>query len=98
MGIRRAFDLHASDFSGVTGRPPSEVPLAISQIRHRAMIEVTEQGTEAAAATGIGMSTTALRPPPETFRVDRPFLFVIVDSETKAAVFEGRIEDPRQAS
>jgi serpin B len=98
MGIRRAFDLHASDFSGVTGRPPSEVPLAISQIRHRAMIEVTEQGTEAAAATGIGMSTTALRPPPETFRVDRPFLFVIVDSETKAALFEGRIEDPRQAS
>jgi serpin B len=98
MGIHRAFDLHAADFSGVTGRPSSEVPLAISQIRHRAMIDVTEQGTEAAAATSIGMSTTALRPPPETFRVDRPFLFAIVDGETKAVLFEGRIEDPRQAS
>ena len=98
MGIHRAFDLRAADFSGVTGRPPSEVPLAISQIRHRAMIDVTEEGTEAAAATGIGMSTTALRPPPETFRVDRPFLFAIVDRETKAILFEGRIEDPRQAS
>jgi len=98
MGIHRAFDLRAADFSGVTGRPPSEVPLAISQIRHRAMIDVTEEGTEAAAATGIGMSTTALRPPPETFRVDRPFLFAIVDRETKAILFEGRIDDPRQAS
>jgi serpin B len=98
MGMRRAFDLRAADFSGVTGRPPSEVPLAISQIRHRAMIDVTEQGTEAAAATGIGMQTTALQPQPEIFRVDRPFLFAIIDSETNAVLFEGRIEDPRQAS
>jgi serpin B len=98
MGMHRPFDLHAADFSGVTGRPPSEVPLAISQIRHRAMIDVTEQGTEAAAVTGIGMSTTALQPEPEMFRVDRPFLFAIIDDETKAVLFEGRIEDPRQAS
>jgi serpin B len=98
MGMHRPFDLHAADFSGVTGRPPSEVPLAISQIRHRAMIDVTEQGTEAAAATGIGMSTTALQPEPEMFRVDRPFLFAIIDDETNAVLFEGRIEDPRQAS
>jgi serpin B len=98
MGMRRAFDLHAADFSGVTGRPPSEVPLAISQIRHRAMIDVTEQGTEAAAATGVEMTTTALQPEPEIFRVDRPFLFAIVDGETNAILFEGQIEDPRQAS
>jgi serpin B len=98
MGMHRAFDLHAADFSGVTGRPPSEIPLAISQIRHRTMIDVTEQGTEAAAATGIGVSTTALQPKPETFRVDRPFVFAIIDGETNAVLFEGRIDDPRQAS
>jgi serpin B len=98
MGMRRAFDLHAADFSGVTGRPPSEVPLAISQIRHRAMIDVAEQGTEAAAATGIGTFTASLQPPLETFRVDRPFLFAIIDYETNAVLFEGRIDDPRQVS
>jgi serpin B len=98
MGMRRAFDLNAADFSGVTGRSPSEVPLAISQIRHRAMIDVAEQGTEAAAATGIGTFTASLQPQLETFRVDRPFLFAIIDDETNAVLFEGRIDDPRQAS
>ncbi len=98
MGMRRAFDLHAADFSGVTGRSPSEVPLAISQIRHRAMIDVAEQGTEAAAATGIGTFTASLQPQLETFRVDRPFLFAIIDDETNAVLFEGQIDDPRQAS
>jgi leukocyte elastase inhibitor len=98
MGMRRAFDLHAADFFGVTGRPPSEVPLATSQIRHRAMIDVAEQGTEAAAATGVGTFTASLQPPLETFQVDRPFLFAIVDDETNAVLFQGRIDDPRQAS
>ncbi|MGD0023747.1 MAG: serpin family protein [Xanthobacteraceae bacterium] len=98
MGMHRAFDLRTADFSGMTGRPPSEVPLAINQIRHRAVIDVAEQGTEAAAATGIGVVATAARPRPETFQVDRPFLFVIVDDETAAILFEGLIVDPRQAS
>jgi serpin B len=97
MGMHLAFDLHAADFSGVTGRPPGLAPLAIGQIVHRAMIDVTEQGTEAAAATGVGTFTSRLQQL-ETFRVDRPFLFAIVDSETNAILFEGRIDDPRQAS
>jgi serpin B len=62
------------------------------------MIDVAEQGAEAAAATGIGTFTASLQPPLETFRVDRPFLFAIVDDETNAVLFEGRIDDPRQAS
>jgi serpin B len=98
MGMRRAFDLQVADFSGVTGRPPSEVPLAISQIRHRAMIDVAEQGTEAAAATGIGTFTTSLQPQLETFRVDRPFVFAIIDGETNAVLFEGRIDNPSHES
>jgi serpin B len=98
MGMRRAFDLHAADFSGVTGRPPSEIPLAISQIKHRAVIDVAEQGTEAAAATGIGTFTASVQPQLETFRVDRPFVFAIIDGETSAVLFEGRIDDPRHAS
>ena len=38
-----------ADFSGMTGKPRSEVPMTISQIVHRAVIEVAEEATEAAA-------------------------------------------------
>jgi serpin B len=96
LGMRRAFDSRAADFSGMTGRPPSQVPLAIDQIAHRAVIDVAEQGTEAAAVTGVTVVATAMAPrPSETFHVDRPFLFAIVDDDTGAVLFEGRIVDPR---
>jgi serine protease inhibitor len=95
-GMRRAFDLKDADFSGVTGRPPSETPLAIGQIVHRAVIDVMEDGTEAAAATAITMVATSAAPSqPEVFRVDRPFLFYIVDDATGAILFQGRVVDPR---
>jgi serpin B len=96
-GMIRAFDLANADFSGVTGRPPSEAPLAIGQIVHRAVIDVMEDGTEAAAVTAITFRTTGggevLRQ--EVFRVDRPFLFYVVDDTTGAILFQGRIVDPR---
>jgi serpin B len=73
--------------------------LAIGQIVHAAIIEVAEEGTEAAAATAATMVAKAIRSPPaQMFRVDRPFLFAIVDETTGAVLFEGRIADPRQAS
>jgi serpin B len=94
-GMRRAFDLDRADFSGVTNRPPSEAPLAISDVIHRAFIEVTEEGTEAAAATVTKVKIASAPPAPEPFVVDRPFLFYIVDDATGAILFEGRISDPR---
>jgi serpin B len=99
MGMRRAFDFNTADFSGMTGRPQAELPLAIGQIVHAAIIDVGEEGTEAAAATAATMVAKAIRSPPaQMFRVDRPFLFAIVDDTTGAVLFEGRIADPRQAS
>ena len=96
LGMHRAFDPSAADFSGMTGKPPSQLPLAIDQVVHRAVIDVAEQGTEAAAVTGVTVVATAMAPrPSETFRVDRPFLFAIVDDNTGAILFEGRIVDPR---
>ena len=89
------FDPNRADFSGITGRPLSEERLVISQIIHRAVIEVQEEGTEAAAATAIEMSRTSAPPNPEPFRVDRPFLFYILDYATGAILFQGRIVDPR---
>jgi serpin B len=99
MGMRRAFDFKTADFSGMTGKAQAELPLAIGQIMHAAVIEVAEEGTEAAAATAATMVAKAIRSPPaQMFRVDRPFLFAIVDETTGAVLFEGRIADPRQAS
>jgi serpin B len=99
MGMRRAFDPKTADFSGMTGIPQAKLPLAIDQIIHRAVIDVTEEGTEAAAATSVEVAVAGLRQPPsETFRVDRPFLFAIIDDATGAVLFEGRVADPRQPS
>jgi serpin B len=99
MGMRRAFDFKTADFSGMTGKAQAELPLAIGQIMHAAVIDVAEEGTEAAAATAATMVAKAIRSPPaQMFRVDRPFLFAIVDETTGAVLFAGRIADPRQAS
>jgi serpin B len=98
LGMKEAFDNRRADFSGMTGRPASEGSLYIDEIVHRAIIDVMEGGTEAAAATAVIMAPRSMpaRPqPPEPFRVDRPFLFYIVDSATGAVLFAGRIVDPR---
>src|SRR5215831_962821 len=98
-GIHKAFDTNNADFSGMTGRPAAEGRLHIGQIVHRAVIEVAEESTEAAAATAITAFPPAAigprPPPPEPFRVDHPFLFYLVDDTTGAILFQGRIDDPR---
>ena len=97
LGMQIAFSDRA-DFSGMTGRPPADSGLKIDEIAHRAVVDVTEEGTEAAAATAVVVAPTMARPQPaapEPFRVDRPFLFFIVDQTTAAVLFQGRIADPR---
>ena len=74
MGMPEAFSGNA-DFSGMTGRRD----LFISEVVHKAFVEVNEEGTEAAAATGIVMKMTAMPAPPPVFRADRPFVFMIKD-------------------
>ncbi len=92
-GMRRAFDPALADFSGMTGRPTDQ--LAISDVIHRTVIDVTEEGTEAAAATAITMMTSSMPRKVEPFVIDRPFLFYIADDATGAILFQGRISDPR---
>jgi serpin B len=97
-GMTRPFDIAAANFSGMTGVAPASKPAAIDQIVHRAVIEVQEESTEAAAATAVGMVVASVSPPPPEpmqFRVDRPFLYYIVDETTGAVLFQGRIIDPR---
>jgi serpin B len=92
------FDPNAADLSGMTGRPVAQARLYIGDIVHRAVIDVAEENTEAAAATAVVIRPTAvpvLPLTPEPFRVDHPFLFYLVDDTTGAILFEGRIADPR---
>jgi serpin B len=100
-GIRKAFDRDAADFSGMTGRPPTgDERIFIGGIVHRAVIDVAENGTEAAAATAVVAVAAAAAqrdppPPPEVFRADHPFLFYLIDDTTGVILFQGRVADPR---
>jgi serpin B len=86
MGMPDAFSGRA-DFSGMTG----DKELFISAVIHKAYVDVNEEGTEAAAATGIVMKLTAVEPPPPIFRADRPFVFIIRDKQSGSILFMGRV-------
>jgi serpin B len=87
MGMDTAFDAGRADFSGMT----SEVRLFITDAVHKAYVAVDEEGTEAAAATGMVAGVTSM---PMVMRVDRPFLYLIRDRESGAILFMGRVLDP----
>jgi serpin B len=91
-GMTLAFDWTRADFSRMTERPPAEIPVVISDVLHSALIDVTEEGTEAAGATLKIFHIGGASP---SFIVDRPFLFFIVDETTGAIVLQGKIVDPR---
>jgi serpin B len=92
LGVADAFTCQA-DFSGIT----EAEQLLINAVAHKAYVDVDEQGTEAAAATGIAFRPlAAFRPPPAvTMTVDRPFLFTIIDTATGQPLFAGQVSHPR---
>lgn len=93
MGMAKAFS-DAADFSGMTDAER----LGISFVIHKAFVKVDEQGTEAAAATGVGIRAMAALPEKTfQFRADRPFVFMIRDRETGSMLFAGRLSDPTAA-
>jgi serpin B len=89
LGMKRAF--HEADFSVM-----SDEPLEVSEVKQKSYVEVNEEGTEAAAVTvGIVRATAILRPQkPFEMIVDRPFFFVIEDSQTQSILFMGVVYDP----
>jgi len=86
LGMTDAFSSRA-DLSGIT----TAEQLFLGVAKHKAFVAVDEKGTEAAAATAIGAEPVSL---PRTFTVDRPFLFLIEDTETKTVLFLGRLMKP----
>ena len=92
MGMAQAFS-GSADFSGMTGKRD----FAISEVIHKAYIDVNEEGTEAAAATAVGFRALAMRGPveqPPVFRADHPFIFLIRDNRSSSILFMGRMADP----
>jgi serpin B len=87
-GMPDAFS-SAADFSGIT----DDTGLYLGSVRHKTFVKVDEEGTEAAAATGVDAKAVSA-PVPHTVTVDRPFLFVITDTANGAPLFLGRIGDP----
>ena len=88
MGIKDAFT-EAADLSGIDGTKK----LLVTGVFHKAFVKVNEEGTEAAAATGVVAGATSA-PPPFSLTVDRPFLFYVRDHQTGAMLFVGRVLDP----
>lgn len=91
LGMSAAFDRNAADFSGMTGKKD----LFISKVIHKAFVAVDEEGTEAAAATAVVMETAGAAIENLVLVVDRPFIFVIRDLESRQILFIGRVLNPQ---
>jgi len=90
LGMPTAFSSPKADFSGMTGKKN----LFIDFVIHQAYVKVDEKGTEAAAATAVGMTMSAVRVPRNVFRADHPFIFVIQEKNTGNILFLGRVVNP----
>lgn len=93
MGMTSAFGDEA-DFSKMSRAKD----LQISEVIHKAFIETDEEGTEAAAATAVimktGRTSVSGKKDPIVFKANRPFMFFVLDDETRSILFMGRIENP----
>lgn len=90
MGVRTAFTA-AADFDGIS----VSGPLVLNEVAQKCYIDITEQGTEAAAVTTATIELTSLRPPvdQEVMKVDRPYIFFIADMENENILFTGTISN-----
>ena len=91
MGMPRAFDPDASDFSRINPGPD----LYISNVLHKTFVQVDEVGTEAAAVTVIEIGVTSEGPRMTFMRMDHPFFFLIRERESNALLFMGKINEPQ---
>ncbi len=91
LGLKEVFT-DSADLSGFTGIKN----LFVSKVIHKAFVEVNEEGTEAAAATVIGVEMTSYIPEkPKVFNANHPFMFFIIDNKTRNILFMGQIVEPK---
>lgn len=89
MGMGIALDESRADFTRIN----QDGGLYISEIKHKTFIETNEEGTEAAAATSVGVAVTSI---PEVFEfiADRPFIFLINEKSSGTILFAGTVNNP----
>jgi serpin B len=92
LGMEIAFDRYEANFSGIASTAPGN--LYISYADHKAIVEVNEKGTTAAAVTVVGIGITSVGPTPRSFVVNRPFFFEIRDDRSGSILFMGKILNP----
>jgi serine protease inhibitor len=68
--------------------------LAINEVLHQTVLEVNEIGSEAAAATSVGIVVTSVNPTPTRITIDKPFVFLIREAHSGAILFIGQLTDP----
>ena len=94
LGMTYAFDANVADFSKIS----SEDRLYVSNAVHKANIDFSEEGIKAAAVTAFGMSDLAMPggdvPQPVVINIDKPFYFMIYDSNNNAVWFSGAMYEP----
>ncbi|CAG5127350.1 unnamed protein product [Candidula unifasciata] len=91
LGMADAFSEGRANFSGMTGQRD----LVLSEVAHKAFVQVNEEGTEAAAATGAVMMMRSMPPPVPEVQVDHPFLFLISDHRADGSIlFLGQVDNP----
>jgi len=95
LGMKKAFAFQEADFTGISKQTPK---LVLSSVLHRAVIDLDEKGTTAAAATAMTLALGGGGPPIEPekiiFRADHPFLIAIVDTTADVPLFFGRVATP----
>jgi serpin B len=92
MGMPAAMDPNRADFSGMDGTRN----LYITDVFHKAYVAVDEEGTEAAAATAVVVGIESMPQIDVELTIDRPFVYLIRDTETGAVLFLGRVVNPAQ--
>jgi serpin B len=90
MGMKEPFIFGKADFSGIA----SVEKLVISDVFHKAYVDVNETGTEAAAATAVLVGAGSVPPTPVPFHADHPFIYLIRDNVSGSILFAGRLTNP----
>ncbi|KAM0877678.1 hypothetical protein ACQ4PT_035352 [Festuca glaucescens] len=93
LGLRLPFHPRLADFSDMLDSP---APLVVSAVFLQSFVEVNEEGTEAAAATAVGMAFGCAAAPVQVvdFVADHPFMFLIKEDRTGVVVFAGQVVNP----